>query len=90
MDRNRILLNSNLNEHTTSYRGFDLIKLKNFDLDKVNAAGYSFFMGTIHALKSNGHTMMETPIIFSDRLHGVSKIPKIEILWKLKTLSTFV
>jgi dolichol-phosphate mannosyltransferase len=75
----KILLNSTLNEHTTSYRGFDLIKLKNFDLDKVNAAGYSFFMGTIHALKSNGHTMMETPIIFSDRLHGVSKIPKIEI-----------
>ena len=73
------LLNLSLNEFTTSYRGFNLIKLKNFDLDKINAAGYSFFMGTIHALKSNGHTMTETPIIFSDRLHGVSKIPKIEI-----------
>lgn len=75
----KILLNSTLNEHTTSYRGFDLIKLKNFDLDKVNAAGYSFFMGTIHALKLSGHTMIETPIVFNDRLYGVSKIPKIEI-----------
>lgn len=73
------LLNLSLNEFTTSYRGFNLIKLKNFDLDKVNAAGYSFFMGTIHALKSNGHTMIETPIVFNDRLHGISKIPKIEI-----------
>jgi|TARA_B110000971_G_C20021734_1_gene506679 dolichol-phosphate mannosyltransferase len=75
----KILLNSKLNEHTTSYRGFNLIKLKNFDLDKVNAAGYSFFMGTIHALKLSGHTMIETPIVFNDRLYGVSKIPKIEI-----------
>jgi dolichol-phosphate mannosyltransferase len=75
----KILLNSPLNEHTTSYRGFNLVKLKNFDLNKVNAAGYSFFMGTIHELRLNNCSMVEIPIIFIDRVHGKSKIPKIEI-----------
>ena len=40
-------LNINLSEFTTSYRGFNLNKLKNFDLKKVKTKGYSFFMGTV-------------------------------------------
>jgi len=85
----KILLNSPLDEHTTSYRGFNLVKLKNFELNKVNAAGYSFFMGTIHELKLNGSSMIEIPIIFSDRVHGKSKIPKIEIFRTLFNLLKF-
>lgn len=75
----KTLLNSSLNEHTTSYRGFNLVNLKNFNLNLVNASGYSFFMGTINALKLINASMIETPIIFNDRIYGVSKIPKIEI-----------
>jgi len=85
----KILLNSPLDEHTTSYRGFDLIKLRNFDLNKVNVSGYSFFMGTIHALRLNGYNMIEIPIIFSDRVYGESKIPKIEIFRTLFNLLKF-
>ena len=33
------------NEFTTSYRGFNLSKLKNFDFNMINSKGYSFFMG---------------------------------------------
>ncbi len=76
----KILLKSSLNEHTTSYRGFNLLKLNNFNLNLVNASGYSFFMGTIHALRQRNISMIEIPIIFNDRVYGTSKIPKIEIL----------
>jgi hypothetical protein len=77
---------SELNEHTTSYRGFNINKLKNFNLGKVKAGGYSFFMETIYRLKLGNFSMVEMPIIFNDRIYGQSKIPKIEIFRTLFNL----
>jgi len=85
----KFLLKSSLNEHTTSYRGFNLVKLNNFNLKLVKASGYSFFMGTIHALRQRNIRMIEIPIIFNDRVHGTSKIPKIEILRTMLNLLVF-
>ena len=73
------ILNSKLNEFTTSYRCFDLKKLKNFDLKKVQAKGYSFFMNTVYLLEKNNYNIKEIPIKFHQRKEGKSKIPKIEI-----------
>lgn len=86
----KILLRSSLNEHTTSYRGFNLVKLKSFSLNLVKSSGYSFFMGTIHLLKLNNVSMCEIPIIFNDRVHGISKIPKIEIFRTIFNLLKFI
>ena len=44
----RRVLNINLNEFTTSYRCFDLKKLKKFHFNKVRVKGYSFFMYAIY------------------------------------------
>ena len=77
------------NEFTTSYRGFNLNKLGNFHLNKVNYKGYSFFMGTIFELYKNKIFIKEIPIIFKDRSKGVSKIPRFEILRTLKNLFIF-
>jgi dolichol-phosphate mannosyltransferase len=82
----KIILKSELNEHTTSYRGFNINELKNFNLDKVKAGGYSFFMETIYKLKLDNFSMVEIPIIFNDRIYGQSKIPKIEIFRTLFNL----
>ena len=73
------ILNSKLNEFTTSYRCFDLKKLKNFDLKGVKAKGYSFFMNTVYLLEKNNYKIKEIPIKFHQRKKGKSKIPKIEI-----------
>jgi len=69
----------NCNEFTTSYRGFNLKKLKNFDLNEVQSGGYSFFMDTIYQLDKRGFFIKEIPIHFKDRIKGTSKISKIEI-----------
>ena len=74
------------NEFTTSYRGFNLNKLKNFDLKFVKSKGYSFFMETIFRLNQYGFRINEIPIQFRNRAQGKSKIPKLEIFRTLKNL----
>ena len=68
------------NEFTTSYRGFNMKNLKNFNLNNVHYKGYSFFMGTIFEHYKNNILIKEIPIIFKDRSKGVSKIPKFEMI----------
>ena len=68
------------NEFTTSYRGFNLEKLLNFDINEVNSQGYSFFMETIYLINKRNYKIKEIPIKFKNRVYGVSKIPKIEII----------
>ena len=82
----KILSGIKSNEFTTSYRGFNVKKLKNFDLSNVNSKGYSFFMGTLFELEKNNIEIKEIPITFNDRKKGVSKIPKVEILRTLINL----
>jgi dolichol-phosphate mannosyltransferase len=82
----KILLGINCEEFTTSYRGFNLKKLSNFDINNVNSKGYSFFMETVYLIHKKGHSIKQVPIIFADRTKGVSKIPKIETLRTLKNL----
>ena len=80
------LLRIDCNEFTTSYRGFNLLKLNEFDLNVVNSKGYSFFMETIYRLNKHGIVINEIPIHFRNRRHGSSKIPGIEIFRTLKNL----
>ena len=76
----KFFLGIKCNEFTTSYRGFNLIKLKNFSLKKIKSKGYSFFMETVYLINKKNFKIAEIPIIFKNRIHGNSKIPKIEIL----------
>ena len=69
----------NCNEYTSSYRGFNLKKLKHFNLNDVASKGYSFFMETIYQIHSKGIIIKQIPIHFADRKEGKSKIPKIEL-----------
>mgnify|MGYP001252312841 CR=1 FL=1 len=82
----KLLLRINCNEFTTSFRGFDLKKLKNFHLNRIKTKGYSFFMGTIAEISRMNFKIKEIPIIFKDREKGYSKIPKFEIFRTLMNL----
>ena len=80
----------NCNEFTTSYRGFNIKKLKNFHLNNVKEAGYSFFMGTLFELTKQNVNIKEIPITFADREQGISKIPRLEIFRTMKNLFNYV
>ena len=76
----KFFLEIKCNEFTSSYRGFNLIKLKNLSLKKIKSKGYSFFMETVYLINKKNFKITEIPIKFKNRIHGKSKIPKIEIL----------
>ena len=80
------VLGLNCNEFTTSYRGFNLSRLKSFDFNIINSKGYSFFMETVYRLHLHNVEINEIPINFRNRKQGKSKIPSIEIFRTLKNL----
>ena len=83
----KFVIKANINEFTTSYRGFNLKKLFPFHLNKTTNKGYSFFMKTIYLLKKLKRVRIkEIPIIFRNRSKGKSKISKIEIFRTFKNL----
>ena len=82
----KFVLKINLDEFTTSYRGFNLKTLKDFDMNEVSLEGYSFFLGTINLLNKSNNKMTQIPITFKDRKKGKSKIPRLEIIRTLKNL----
>ena len=75
----KYLLSLKCTEFTSSYRAFNLKKMKDFHMEKINSKGYSFFMETIYQINKQGFKIIEVPIIFEVRLQGVSKIPKGEV-----------
>jgi len=75
----KCFLNINSNEFTTSYRGFNLDKMKTLNISKIKSSGYSFFMETIFLINKLNIKIYETPIHFQSRFSGNSKIAKIEI-----------
>ena len=82
----KYVLRIKCDEFTTSFRGFNLKKLKNFDINKVQSKGYSFFMENIYWINKSGYQIKQIPIIFVDRDKGKSKISKIESFRTLKNL----
>ena len=86
----KIFSKINSNEFTTSYRGFNIKKLKNFHLNDVKETGYSFFMGTLFELEKKKFYIKEIPITFADREQGTSKIPRLEIFRTIKNLLKYV
>ena len=82
----RVVSGIKSNEFTTSYRGFNIKNLKNFNLNNVKTKGYSFMMGTMFEIEKNNIEIKEIPITFYDRKRGFSKIPKIEIFRTFKNL----
>ena len=75
----KYLLSLKCTEFTSSYRAFNLKKMKDFRMEKINSKGYSFFMETIYQINKQGFKIIEVPIIFEVRLQGESKIPKVEV-----------
>jgi len=76
----KFILGLQINEFTTSYRGFNLTRLKRINLKKIKSRGYSFFLETIFLINKMGYKIKEFPIFFKNRNKGKSKIEKIEVL----------
>lgn len=70
----RIMLGSKLNDMTAGFRVFDAKFLKSFDLESINARGYSFQIEMAYRTIRSGGSATEVPITFVEREIGVSKM----------------
>lgn len=69
---------------TGGYKCFRRRTLESIQLDEVQSNGYSFQIEMTHKVWRQGMTIVEVPIIFTDRLQGHSKMSKAivrEALW---------
>lgn len=80
-----ILLNPGVSDLTGSYRMYKKTVLEDLMIS-VKGRAYVFQMEVIVRAKLKGYKIAEVPIIFVDRLYGVSKLGASEIVSYLKGL----
>lgn len=74
---------------TGGYKCFRRRALESLKLDEVQSNGYSFQIELTHKIWRQGMTVVEVPIIFTDRFQGRSKMSKAIVreafwmVWKL-------
>ena len=75
------LLRLPITEHTTSLRAAKLARVPEGLVETIESDGYGFFVTCVVRLVRAGLTIVELPIHFHERHHGVSKISKRQILF---------
>jgi len=76
----RALLNLGIREVTTYFRVIDVATLSRLPLRYLQSEGYSYGVQLVYYLREAGVKLREVPIHFIDRGHGVSKIPKLQVM----------
>jgi dolichol-phosphate mannosyltransferase len=71
---------------TAGFRCFSARALERIDWDDITSEGYSFLVETVATARSQNVPIAEVPIHFRDRVAGVSKISRKEIVRGVLTL----
>ena len=77
----KIITGMPFTDPTGGFKCFRRRALKSIDLAKVESNGYSFQIEMTHKIWRQGMTVVEVPIIFTDRFLGNSKMSK-SIVWE--------
>lgn len=76
----RSLLGLKVNDCTAGFRCYRSEVLKAIDPTSIRADGYSYLIEMLWRVLQAGFTVVETPIVFTDRRRGASKISRQEIV----------
>jgi dolichol-phosphate mannosyltransferase len=91
----RIVAGIPVKDCTSGFKCFHSEVLKSINLNKVGSSGYSFQVEMNFHVWKQGFTIVEIPIIFTDRRIGESKMSTkivreaLVLLWKLRLMSIF-
>ncbi len=83
----RTLLGLHAYDCTAGFRCYHREVLETLDLDSIFSNGYSFLTETAYKCQRMGCSFGETPIIFTNRTRGTSKISKQEIYKAMYTVA---
>ena len=70
-----------ITDPTGGYKCFRRRALQSINLDAVRSNGYSFQIELTHKIWRQGMRIVESPIIFTDRFQGSSKMSR-KIVWE--------
>lgn len=79
-----LMLGSKIKDMTAGFRAYDAAFLKSLDLAGVAARGYAFQVEMAWRTQRAGGRVIEVPIVFVERVEGVSKMTTaivLEALW---------
>lgn len=79
-----LMLGSKIKDMTAGFRAYDAEFLKSLDLGGVAARGYAFQVEMAWRTQRAGGRVIEVPIVFVERIEGVSKMTTaivLEALW---------
>lgn len=68
------LLRTGVRDCTSGYRAYRASRLAAIDPSTTTAEGYAFLTELVRRLSRDGATIVETPIVFRDRVRGTSKM----------------
>jgi dolichol-phosphate mannosyltransferase len=69
-----LALGIRLRDATAGYRAYTADALRSLDLGNITTYGYGFQVEMAYSLIRSGHTVVEVPITFRDRIRGTSKM----------------
>lgn len=86
----RIITGVDVRDPTSGFRGMRAKVLETIDIDTIKSNGYSFLVEITYRVKRSGFDIIETPIVFTERREGQSKMSRRIILeavlmpWRLR------
>jgi dolichol-phosphate mannosyltransferase len=72
----RTLLGIPIRDLTGGFKCFRRTVLQTLDLEAIHSKGYAFQIETTYRALRAGFRVEEVPIVFSDRMHGHSKMSR--------------
>lgn len=79
----RLFLGNKISDYTGGYNMYATDLLTKIDLNSINSTGYGFLIELKYKALQNCKSTKQIPIIFRDRQHGKSKIPKNTLIKNL-------
>lgn len=76
----RFMLGLRIKDVTAGYRVYRTSALESMDLHTVQSHGYCFQIDLTRRMVAAGYRLVEVPITFKDREHGVSKMSKTIVI----------
>lgn len=72
----RLILGNSISDYTGGYNMFSASLLKLININTLGSGGYGFLIELKYRALQNARSIAQIPIVFHDRQHGQSKIPK--------------
>lgn len=85
----RLITGMPFTDPTGGYKCFRRRALQAINLDEIKSDGYSFQIEMTHRLWRDGFKIVEVPIVFTERMHGQSKLSRhivreaLLMVWRL-------